>query len=70
MQEQVLLTGTAAHIGPIQDQVYPEEQQPMESSHWSREKHEDEGAAERKCYTLTAIPHSPYSLHHPGLGGK
>lgn len=70
MPEQVLLTRTTAHIGPMQDKAYPEEQQPTESSCWSREKQEDEEATEWKCYILTAIPHSPYLLHCSGLGGK
>lgn len=68
MQEQVLLTGTAASKVPMQDQVYPGEQQPQESSCWSREKCEDEGAGEGKCYMLTAIPHSPYPCTTQGWG--
>lgn len=46
MLEQALLTGTAAH---------------GDAPHWSRDKCEEEEAAERNCYELTTAPHSPSS---------
>jgi len=44
--------------------------QPVESSLWSKEKCEKEGAAERSCYGLTTAPYSPSPAPLGGRGVK
>ena len=51
-----------------QEQFFPEGLKPMDRTHTGTgEKHEEEIAAERSCYGLTATCHSP--LHLSGYGG-
>ena len=44
----------------MQEQAYGEGLQPVERTHGGAgEKCEEDGATERRCYRLTATPHSP-----------
>ena len=50
---------------PMLEQVYPEGLQPMDRTYAGKgEKCEEEGAAERNCYGLTAVSHPPSTLHY------
>lgn len=48
--------GTTTHGGPILEQVYLEELQPVEDPHWSKEKFEKKGVAVRNYQRLTKPP--------------
>ena len=61
----ICLEGTVACGEPTLEQVYPEGLQSMRATPcWSREKREEGGVAETKCYELstTPIPHLPVPL--------
>lgn len=63
--------GTASSSSPTTageprlEPVHPEGWQPVEGPCWSREQHEEDGAAEKSCHGLTTAPIT-IPLHHHG----